>query len=67
LKLFEKELQTLPITAHGPIYHPAKSLDRYTSENMLLVSQLVLRAALNRKESIGAHKFTNKEKQAVRQ
>ncbi|GEN57934.1 L-aspartate oxidase [Halolactibacillus alkaliphilus] len=67
LKLFEKELQALTITAHGPIYHPAKTLDRYTSENMLLVSQLVLQAALNRKESIGAHKLTNKDKQAVRQ
>lgn len=67
LKQFEKELRALPITTRGPIYHPAKTLDRYTSENMLLVSQLVLQAALNRKESIGAHKLTNKDKQAVRQ
>ena len=67
LKQFEKELRVLPITRFGPIYHPAKTRDRYTSENMLLVSHLVLRAALNRKESIGAHKLTNKEKQAVRQ
>lgn len=67
LKLFEKELRALPIIAHGEIYHSAKTLDHYTLENMLLVSQLVLQAALNRKESIGAHKLTNKDKQAVRQ
>ncbi len=67
LKQFEKELRALPITTRGAIDHPTKTLERYTSENMLLVSQLVLQAALNRKESIGAHKLTNKEKQAVRQ
>ncbi len=67
LKVYEKELKVLPITMRGTIYHPQKTFERYNLENMLLVSQLVLRAALNRKESIGAHKLINPKKQVVRQ
>lgn len=64
---YQKILNQYPMTKQASIYHPEKSLDDYQSEQLLLVSRLVLSAALSRRNSLGAHQIRRQEaEQAVK-